>query len=90
MFFTVTNGFATFSPPTDETVYFNHEKLRVPSSKEEIIDIVKSVAMRGGRVRVLGSGHSWSGVAESQDVLVSLHKLTGVVRVNMERKEVCE
>jgi len=62
----------------------------VPSSKEEVIDIVTSVAMRGGRVRVVGSGHSWSGVAQSQDILVSLHKLKGMVRIDRERKEVCE
>lgn len=74
--------------PADETVYFSHENLRVPSSKEEIADIVMSAALHGQKIRVIGSGHSWSGIAEPQDILVSLHKLKGLVQINKEKYEV--
>ena len=74
--------------PADETVYFSHENLLVPSSKEEIADIVKSAALHGQKIRVIGSGHSWSGIAEPQDLLVSLHKLKGLVQIDKEKYEV--
>jgi len=74
--------------PADETVYFSHENLRVPSSKKEIADIVMSAALHGQKIRVIGSGHSWSGIAKPQDILVSLHKLKGLVRIDKEKYEV--
>ena len=54
-----------------------------PTSKEEMIWIIKSVAAthekdggsgsgRGRRIRVVGSGHSWSKVAKSDDIQISL------------------
>lgn len=74
--------------PADETVYFSHENLRVPSSKKEIADIVMSAALHGQKIRVIGSGHSWSGIAKPQDILVSLHKLKGLVRIDKEKYQV--
>ena len=74
--------------PADETVYFSHENLLVPSSKVEIADIVKSAALHGQKIRVIGSGHSWSGIAEPQDLLVSLHKFKGLVQIDKEKYEV--
>ena len=54
----------------------------LPRSKDEIAWIVKSVAeaqrvsKRGGgrsrRIRVIGSGHSWSSIAKSDDIQISL------------------
>ena len=35
---------------------------------------------------MLGSGHSWSPLAVSQDMLVSLNKMRGVVSVDKEKK----
>ena len=61
-------------------MYFSHAHLRTPSSKEDIVDIVKTAAEKGQKVRVLGSGHSWSSVAVSDEVLVSLWNYTGLVR----------
>ena len=54
-----------------------------PSSREEIIWVIKSVAStygrasedknrRGRRIRVVGSGHSWSKIAKSDDIQLSL------------------
>ena len=63
----------------DAAVYFDHAHLRTPSSKADIIRIVQSAAYRGQKVRVVGSGHSWSSVAESEDILISLWNYTGIV-----------
>ena len=51
-----------------------------------MIRIVNQTRTRGGRLRVLGAGHSWSPLAVSNDLLVSLHKLSGVVSVDKKKK----
>ena len=71
------NGHFTFI--LDSTVFFNHERLLAPSSKDEIIDVVKKAAEEGLKIRVVGSGHSWSSVAASDGILVSLWNFTGIV-----------
>ena len=63
----------------DASVYFNHAQLKTPSSKDDIIKIVKAASDMGQKVRVVGSGHSWSAVAASEDVLVSMWNYTGIV-----------
>lgn len=73
---------------SDATVYFNPEMIRAPSTKEEVVELVKFAAENERRIRVLGSGHSWSAVARSDDLLLSLHLLTGLVAVDPEAKQV--
>ena len=63
---------------------YSDTNLLLPRSKEEIAWIVRSVAVtnqkasvdggRGRRIRVVGSGHSWSKVAKSSDIQLSLEK----------------
>ena len=68
--------------PTDthpEGLYASSNLLQ-PTSKDEIVWIIKSVAAthgkdgsgRGRRIRMVGSGHSWSKIAKSDDILLSL------------------
>ena len=64
---------------SDSSVYFNHVHLKMPSSKDDIISIVRAAAVGDQKVRVVGSGHSWSAVAASDDILVSLWNYTGIV-----------
>ena len=66
-------------PLSDSSLFFDHAHLITPSSKAEIVEVVRSAAERGQKVRVVGSGHSWSSVALSDDILVSLWNYTGVV-----------
>lgn len=63
----------------DSSMYFDHAHLKTPSSKDDIITIVKEAVDGGRKVRVVGSGHSWSSVAMSDDVIVSLWNYTGIV-----------
>ena len=51
-----------------------------------MIAIINQARASGRRLRVLGSGHSWSPIAVSQDMLVSLNKMSGVVSVDKKRK----
>ena len=73
---------------TDGTVYFNHDKLQSPATKDEIIEIVKFAAQNDRKIRVLGSGHSRSSLALSEDIQVSLHQFKGLVEVDLESKQV--
>lgn len=73
--------------PTEDHAYgmYANTNLLLPRSKDEIAWIVKSVAAtwnhkdregggsgRGRRIRVIGSGHSWSKLAKSDDIQLSL------------------
>ena len=69
-------------------MHFNHDGLHVPSTKEELVQLVKSASEDVRKVRVLGSGHSWSEVAQSEDILISLHNYAGVVSVDLQQKRV--
>ena len=71
----------------DESVYFNHEDLHSPSSKEEILDLVKLADKSNQKIKVLGSGHSRSAIAQCDGILISLHNFTGLVGVDKQKKQ---
>ena len=51
-----------------------------------MVAIVNWARTEGRRLRVVGAGHSWSPLAVSEDLLLSLHKLRGVVSLDTEVK----
>lgn len=61
-------------PRSERQSYFT------PQTRDELVALVKGVAStaKGSgpsrHIRVVGSGHSWSAVAQSGDLLVSLSK----------------
>ena len=70
----------------------------LPTSKEEMIWIIKSVAAthekdggsgrgHGRRIKVVGSGHSWSKVAKSDDIQISLENYK--VHASLNRTHTC-
>ncbi len=75
-------------PPAGRTVYFDPNKVHSPATREEILSVVYSTLESGGRLRVLGSGQSWSAVALSDDVTISLHKYRGVFRFDQAASQV--
>ncbi|WP_276253844.1 D-arabinono-1,4-lactone oxidase [Halomontanus rarus] len=50
-----------------------------PESEEAVQEIVRQCADVGRTVRVVGAGHSWTPVVETDDLLVSLDEMTGMV-----------
>jgi L-gulono-1,4-lactone dehydrogenase len=50
-----------------------------PSTEEEISKSVSAAAAAGRRIRVVGAGHSWSGIAAPEDVAITLEHFTGIV-----------
>lgn len=57
-----------------------------PASIEEVVEIVKTCAVEGRKLRVIGSGHSFTRLVQTDDVLVSLDQLQGVIAVDSEKR----
>ena len=72
-------------PPADGRISFNLDNLHTPSSHNEIVTIVKEAHNQKQSIRVLAAGHSWSEIAQTQDVMLSLHNYSGLVKVDKER-----
>ena len=70
-------------------MFFDPNKVESPSGKEEILQIIQYAIENDQHVRVLGSGHSRSAIALSDDIMVSLHRYNGVVDLNKQSKQVC-
>ena len=66
----------------------NPGELNEPTSREEIIDLVRNVSNEHGKLRVLGSGHSLLPLAVSEGVTLSLRKFRGLVSVDLQAKQV--
>ena len=66
----------------------NVTDLHEPSSREEIVELVRDVKNKQGKLRVLGSGHSLLPLAVSEGVTLSLYRLRGLVSVDLQAKQV--
>jgi len=53
-----------------------------PTSVEDVVSLVKRCNKEGRKIRVVGSGHSFTPVVHTNDVLVSLDQLAGVEKVD--------
>jgi FAD-linked oxidoreductase len=51
-------------------------QIAAPRSEEEVVDLLRS--SRGG-IRPVGSGHSWSGLVPTDDTMVTLDRLKGLI-----------
>ena len=68
----------------DGRIIFNLRELRTPASHDEIVTIVQEAYTNKKNVRVLAAGHSWSEIAQTQDIMLSLHNYSGLVNVDKE------
>lgn len=80
--------FHSHSMIIDGALYFSHDALQVLHSKEDIVAVVKRAHNEHLKVRVLGSGHSWSPIATSDGLTVSLHHYHGLVSHDVGKKQV--
>ena len=74
-----------FSP--DGRIKFNIDKLQTPKLESEIRDIIVDANNNGRKVRVLADGHSWSEIAQTQDIMISLAKYQGLIEIDEEKME---
>ena len=69
-------------------VQFSPQKIVYPHSEEEISAIVKKCAATQKKLRVVGSGHSWTPLVETNDILMSLDNYQGIVQVDKDKLQV--
>ena len=66
---------------------FSPDRIARPESDEKLQHLVRDVRSRGGTVRVVGQGHSSTPLVATDDTLVSLEEMTGVMSVDTEANE---
>lgn len=59
-----------------------------PGSVDDVCAVVRSAAAEGRRVKVVGAGHSFSPIAEAEDVLLSLDRLSGLRHADRDARAV--
>lgn len=64
------------------------ERWFYPVSITEVVNIVKEAASQGKTIRVVGAGHSFTRLVETDDWIVSLDRLTGIAELNEEERTV--
>lgn len=62
-----------------ESLRFTPETYAEPESEEELADLVRRAADEGRTVRPVGEGHSSTPIMATDDTLVSLRRITGLV-----------
>lgn len=65
-----------------ETVVCHPEQILKPSSEEEIAQIITTASQTGKRIRVVGNGHSFSGLVGTDSILIALDNWGGVIERN--------
>lgn len=64
------------------TEHAQPHRIATPGTVEELAAIVADAAEQGLRVKAVGAGHSFTGAAVTDGVLVRLDRLTGIVSVS--------
>jgi L-gulonolactone oxidase len=57
-----------------------------PGSTEDVSALVKAAADDGRKVKVVGSGHSFTAIAATDDQRIHLHRMAGLVAVDRDRR----
>ena len=66
----------------------NPLSIKKPRNEQEVVDIVKEAKKRGLKVKVVGSGHSFTGIAVTDEVLISLDEIVDIRDVDFENSTV--
>lgn len=65
---------------------FEPEKIVVPETTEDVIRIVESAITNKKKIRVIGSGHSFSELIETPEIFIDSSRLQGLLDVNPENR----
>jgi FAD-linked oxidoreductase len=60
-------------------VRFTPGSIAQPSSTGEVVELLRNAATDGRKVRCIGTGHSWSALAETDDILVNTDQLNRII-----------
>ncbi len=58
------------------------EKIVYPRSQEEIITVIQEAKQKGKNIRVVGSGHSFTPLVETNSIIMSLDQHSGVTKID--------
>lgn len=61
---------------------------QLPADEVDVVDAVRSARTGGRRIRLVGAGHSWSGVNVPDDIAMSLDRMPQTVQVAADRQSV--
>ena len=70
----------------DGRIIFNLHNCETPSTENEIVQIVKNAYNNNRKIRVVAAGHSWSEIAQTEDIMISLHNYSGLEEVDKVNK----
>ena len=56
-----------------------------PESIQDVVEVVELARKEGKKIRVVGSGHSFTPLVQTEEILVSLDELKGIVNVDAEK-----
>lgn len=65
---------------------FDAGQVLYPTSEAEILTILRNATANHKNVRTIGSGHSWTGLIVTNDILVSLDHWQGITQVDPQNK----
>ena len=70
------------------TVHVRPQRVERPADAAAVVRSVQAAVARGLRIKAVGAGHSFTGIAVAPGVLLDLDDLSGVVEVDRERSRV--
>jgi FAD-linked oxidoreductase len=70
-----------------ENVEWNPSKIGYPSSEKEIQQFVLKAINSNKKIRVIGSGHSFTSLCSTNEILISLDNYQGATAINKEKKQ---
>jgi len=70
------------------TAQVRPQRVERPADGAAVVRAVQSAAARGLRIKAVGAGHSFTGIAVAPGVLLDLDELSGIVDVDRERGRV--
>ncbi|MCF8258887.1 MAG: FAD-binding protein [Flavobacteriales bacterium] len=60
-------------------IRFTPGRIAQPGSTDEVVRLLRNAAAEGRKVRCIGTGHSWSALAETRDILVNTDRLNRII-----------
>ena len=60
-------------------IRFTPTRIAQPSNTKDVVQLLRTAALENRKVRCIGTGHSWSALAETRDILVNTDKLNRII-----------
>ena len=56
-----------------------------PESIQDVVEVIELARKKGKKIRVVGSGHSFTPLVQTEEILVSLDEMKGIVNIDTEK-----